>query len=72
VSIESDIGSNVLDCPLRARLHLVDALRSCQGAPDFVPLVLSFVLFGTADAQLTNLGAQAPRFSHGVSAVAVV
>ncbi len=32
--VESGAGSNVLDSPLRALLHFIDALRPCQGAPN--------------------------------------
>jgi 2-keto-4-pentenoate hydratase len=34
VRVECGAGSNVLDSPLRALLHFVSALRSCQDAPE--------------------------------------
>lgn len=35
--VELGQGSNVLDSPLRALKHFVDALRACPGAPDLRP-----------------------------------
>lgn len=35
--VERGLGANVLDGPLHALLHFVDALRNCPGAPDLQP-----------------------------------
>jgi 2-oxo-3-hexenedioate decarboxylase len=35
--VERGVGSNVLDGPLHALLHFLNALRDCAGAPDLLP-----------------------------------
>jgi 2-oxo-3-hexenedioate decarboxylase len=35
--VDQGTGANVLDGPLQALLHFIDALRSCPGAPELLP-----------------------------------
>jgi 2-keto-4-pentenoate hydratase len=35
--VEHGVGANVLDGPLHALMHFLDALRNCPGSPDLLP-----------------------------------